>query len=158
MFPHCCLTGGQAVVEVMKIMSTSFQRSSVGTAALGAPNPAAGHHQHMPPPESPGHSGQVWVSLLCGHCSFILGPGGHKILFLPSKGLFPQSCVSSGGSMVALMVTSSKRTYSTPRSAAPRGPAPQQSTADPYLHRRHLNTVLSQFWWCLYVLVHTRFV
>ena len=29
--------------------------------------------------------GQVWVSLLCGHCSFLLGPGLHKILFVPSK-------------------------------------------------------------------------
>ena len=102
--------------------------------------------------------GQVCVSLLWGHCSFLLGPAGHMVLFVPSNSLFPQSCVSSGGSMVALMVTSTKRTYSTPRSAAPRGPAPQQSTADPYLHRRHSNTVLSQSWWCLCVLVHTRFV
>ena len=31
-----------------------------------------------------------------------------------------QSCVSSGSSMVGLMVTSSTRTYATPRSAAPR--------------------------------------
>ena len=39
--------------------------------------------------------GQVWVSLLWGHCSFLLGPGAHKVLFVPSKSLFPQSCVSS---------------------------------------------------------------
>ena len=45
--------------------------------------------------------GQVWVSLLWGHCSFLLGPGVHEILFVPCKSLFPQSCVSSGGSMVA---------------------------------------------------------
>ena len=50
---------------------------------------------------------QVWVSLLWGHCSFLLGPGAHKVLFVPSKSLFPQSCVSSGGSMAGLMVTSS---------------------------------------------------
>ena len=42
---------------------------------------------------------QVWVSLLWGHCSFLLGPDAHKILFVPSKSLFPLSCVSSGGSM-----------------------------------------------------------
>ena len=53
--------------------------------------------------------GQVWVSLLCGHCSFLLGPGVHKVLFVPSRILFPQSCVSSGGSMVGLMATSSKQ-------------------------------------------------
>ena len=34
----------------------------------------------------------------------------------------------------------------------------QQSTADPYLHRRHSNTVLSQSLWGLWVLVPTRFV
>ena len=28
--------------------------------------------------------GQVWVSLLWGHCSFLLGPGVHKVLFVPS--------------------------------------------------------------------------
>ena len=53
--------------------------------------------------------GQVWVSLLWGHCSFLLGPGTHKVLSVPSKSLFAQSCVSSGSSVVGLMVTSSKR-------------------------------------------------
>ena len=38
-------------------------------------------------------------SLSCGgHRSFLLGPGAHKALFVPSKSLVPQSCVSSGGS------------------------------------------------------------
>ena len=32
---------------------------------------------------------QVWLSLLWGHCSFLLGPGGHKVLFVPSESLFP---------------------------------------------------------------------
>ena len=44
----------------MKIMETSFKRSCACTAALSAPDPAAGHHQPMPPPETPGHS---WASL-----------------------------------------------------------------------------------------------
>ena len=69
--------------------------------------------------------GQVWLSLLWGHCSFLLDPGVHKILFVPSKSLFPQSCVCSGGSMVRLMVTSSKRAYAIPWPAAPRAPAPE---------------------------------
>ena len=73
--------------------------------------------------------GQVWVSHFCGHCSFLLGPGVYKVLFVPSKCLFPQSYVSSHGSigginLVGLMVTSSKRAYAIPRSAAPRAPAP----------------------------------
>ena len=38
---------------------------------------------------------QVWISLLWGHCSFLLGPGARKVLFVSSKTLFLQSCVSS---------------------------------------------------------------
>ena len=68
--------------------------------------------------------GQVWVSLLWGHCSFLLDPDVHKVLFVPSKSLFPQSCVSSGGSVVGLMATSSKRAYAILKSAPPRAPAP----------------------------------
>ena len=57
--------------------------------------------------------------------SLLLSPGSgvHKVLFVPSQSLFPQPCISSGGSMVGLMVTS-KRAYATARSAAPRAPAP----------------------------------
>ena len=32
---------------------------------------------------------QVWVSLLWGHCSFLLGPSVHKVLFVPSKSVSP---------------------------------------------------------------------
>ena len=38
---------------------------------------------------------QVWLSLLWGRCSFLLASGSHRILFVPSKSLFPQSCGSS---------------------------------------------------------------
>ena len=61
------------MVEVMKIMVTSLKRSHACTATLSAPNPAAGHHQSTPPPETPGHS---WASLgqsLVG--SLLLFPG-----------------------------------------------------------------------------------
>ena len=44
------------MLEVMKIMATSFKRAHACTAVLNAPNPAAGHHQPMLPPETPGHS------------------------------------------------------------------------------------------------------
>ena len=37
---------------------------------------------------------QVRFSLLWGHCSFLLAPGPHKALFVPSKSLFPHSCGS----------------------------------------------------------------
>ena len=48
------------------------------------------------------------VSVLWGHYSFLLSPGAQKFVFVPSKSLFPQSCISSGGFMVGLVVTSSK--------------------------------------------------
>ena len=56
---------------------------------------------------------QVGLSLLWGHFSFLLGPGVHKILFMPSKRWL------YGG----VMVTSSKRAYAIPWSTAPRASA-----------------------------------
>ena len=32
---------------------------------------------------------QVWVSLLWGHCSFLLGPGAHKIVFALQESVSP---------------------------------------------------------------------
>ena len=78
-------------------------------AALSAPNPAAELFQRLL--DTHGH---VWVSLFWGHCSFLLGPVVHRVLFVPSKSLFPQSCVISGSSMVGLMATSSKRAMPNP--------------------------------------------
>ena len=155
--PKADLQLGQTMVEVM-MMATSFKRSHARTAAHSAPNLAAGHRQPTPPPETPEHS---WASLgqsLVGSLLLSLGPGVHKVLFLPSKSLFTQSCVSSDGSLVGLMATSSKRAYAIPRSPAPRTLPLQQSTVDPYLHRRDSNTVLAQSLWGLCVLVGTRFV
>ena len=77
-----------------------LQKVPAPTAALSALDPAAGDHQPKPLLETPDTHRQVWVSLLWGHCSFLLGPGMHKVLFVPFTSLFPQSCVSSGGSMV----------------------------------------------------------
>ena len=54
MFPSCCLTWDQTMVEVMKIKVTSFRRSHAHAAALSSPIPAA-DHRPMPPPENPGH-------------------------------------------------------------------------------------------------------
>ena len=50
-----------------------------------------------PPPTQASHETplSVWVSLLWGHCSFLLSPGAHNILFVSSKSLFLQSCVST---------------------------------------------------------------
>ena len=51
-----------SLVEVMKIMATSFKRSHARTASLSAPNPEVGHRQPTPvflPEESHG-----WRSLV----------------------------------------------------------------------------------------------
>ena len=78
----------------------------------------------LPTHTSAGDSSKLWFSLLWGHCSFLLGPGTSKVLSVPSKSLFLQSCVCSGSSVVGLMVTSSKRAYFISQSTAPRAPAP----------------------------------
>ena len=73
-----------------------------------------------PLPETPGHLLASLGQSVLGS----LGSGVHKVLFVPSKSLFPQSCVSSVGSIVGLMATSSKRAYAISRSAVPKAPAP----------------------------------
>ena len=61
------------MVEVMKIMEASFKRSHARPATPSAPNPAAGHHQPTPLPETPGHSRASLGQSLVG--SLLLSPG-----------------------------------------------------------------------------------
>ena len=71
------------MVEVMKIVATSFKRSHARTASLSAPDPAAGHCRPKPPLDTPGHS---WASLgqsLVG--SLLLSPGSWCIQALVNK-------------------------------------------------------------------------
>ena len=119
-FPPCCLASGHTMVEVMKAMATSFRRPPACAAALSAPTLQQATADPRLCQRLLGTRRQVWVSPFRGHCSFLLGASVYMALFVPSKSQFPQSCVSSGGSMVGLMVTSSKRAYAIPRSAAPR--------------------------------------
>ena len=77
---------------------------------------------------------QVWVSLLWGHFSFLLGPVVHKVLFVPSKSLFPKSCVSSGSSMMGLIATSSKRVYAISKCATPYPSLLYQATSPEAVH------------------------
>ena len=123
--PSLLLTWGQIMVEVIKTVGTSFKSSHACTATLSAPNPVADHLRPTPLPETPGHSQASLDQSLVG--SLILSPGSWCIqgFVCAPNSLFPQSCVSSGGSMVALMVTTSQRAYAIPRSTAPRAPAPE---------------------------------
>ena len=97
------------MVEVMKMMVTSFKTFHAHTAALSAPTLQPATSDPCLCQRLLDTHGEVWVSLLWGHCSFLLGPGAHRVVFVPSKSLFPQSCVNSSSSMVGLMATSSKR-------------------------------------------------
>ena len=158
MFSPCFLISGQTMVEVMKIMATSFKRSHASTAALSVPDPIAGHHQPTPLPETPGHSQASLGQSLVGSPLFSSRPWYAKgFVCALQESVSPVLCKFwqlYGG----LVVTSSKRTYATPRSAVPRDPARTEGHCDPYLHRRHSNTVLCQSLWGLWVLVHTSFV
>ena len=123
-FPPCCLTWDPTMVEMMKIRRPpskgpvhALPNSVPPTLQQTTANPRL--CQRLLDTDR-----QVWLSFLWSHCSFLLGPGAYKVLFVPSKSLFPQSCVSSGGSTGGLMAISSKRAYAIPRSAAPRAPAP----------------------------------
>ena len=82
--------------------------------------------------------------------SLLLFPGC-GVLFVPSKSLFPQSCVSSRGSIVGLMVTSSMRAYAIPRSTAPRAPAPEAVHCWPVFHSRHSNRASICNFYCIVV-------
>ena len=107
----------------MKRMAASFKRCRAHTVTLSAPDPAAGHRQPTPLPETPGHSRASLGRSLVE--SLLLSPGSwYTQAFVCSlQESVSQSCVSSGDSTVGLMATSLKRAYAIPRSPAPRVPA-----------------------------------
>jgi len=81
------------MVELMKIMATSFKRSHVHTAALSASNPAAGHHPTTPPTRDSwtlkGKSGSVSCEVTAPF-SWVLV---HKSFCLcPPRVCFPRLC------------------------------------------------------------------
>ena len=146
------------MVDVMKIMVTSFEMFHAHTAALSIPTlqwATADPCLHW---RLLNTHREIRASLLWGHCSFLLSHGAHKVLFVLSKSLFPESCESSGGSMVGLMATSPRGLMPYPGLLNSEPLLLQQSTADPYCHRRYSNTVLAQSLWGLWVLICTRFV
>ena len=61
------------LLEIMKIMGTSFKMSHAGTATLSAPNLTTGHCWHMPPPETPGPSQASLGQSLVGSLLLSLG-------------------------------------------------------------------------------------
>ena len=108
------------MVEVMKIMATSFTRSHAHIAALSAPNPAAGHRQPMPLPETPGSSQASLGQSLVG--SLLLSPWSwctEGFVCALQESVSPVLCKFwrlYGG----LMATFFKTAYAIPRSIASR--------------------------------------
>ena len=144
------------MVKVMRIMVTSFKKPHAHVAPLSAPNPASGHCQPAPLMETPGHSQASLGQSLVG--SLLLPPGSWcakgSVCALPesiSLCTFWQLCGR-------LMATSPRGLMPYPGLLRPEPLPLWQSTADPYLHRRHSNRALAQSLWGLSVLVHTRFV
>ena len=136
-------TWDQTMVEVMKIMATSFKRSHARTATLSAPNPAASCRRPMPPLETPGHSRASLGLSFVG--SLLLSPGSwctQSVVCALQASVSPVLCKlwwfygRVNGNLL-------QEIYAIPRSAGPRAPA----LADPYLHRRHSDTVLVQSLW-----------
>ena len=115
-------TWGQTMVEVMKIMATSFKRSHAHITTLSAPQPWS----WLPPTHASagdswtltGRSGSVSHRVTAPFCWVLVST---RFCLSPPRVYF-QSCVNFGSSMVGLMVTSSKRAYAIPKSAAPRAP------------------------------------
>ena len=116
-------TWGQTMVEVMKTMATSSKK--LMHVLLHSEPPTL--QQATADPQlcwrlRDTHR-QVWVSLLSGHCSFLLGLGAQGSVCALQESI-SQFCVSSGSSMMGSMATSSKRAYVIPKYAALRAPAP----------------------------------
>ena len=83
------------MVGVMEIMEIFFQRGmpellySVSLIPQQATVDPSLHRRFLDTRR------QVWLSLLWGRCSFLLGPSAQKVFFVPSKSLYSQSCGSS---------------------------------------------------------------
>ena len=121
--PSLLFTLGQTMVEVMRIMVTSFKRSHAHTATLSVPDPAAGHRWPTPPLETPRHPQASPGQSPMG--SRLFSPGSWCTRFYCAlEESISQSYVRSGISLVGLMAISSKKAYSIPKSAAPRAPVP----------------------------------
>ena len=139
-FPPCCLTWDQTMVEVMKKMATSSH-----TATLGAPDPAAGHRP-MPLPETPGHSRASLGQSPVG--SLLLSPGSW----------FAQSFVCALQESVSPVLCKFWRLCGGVIGDLLRGLMPhpgllhtetlplRQAIDNPYLCRRHSNATQWQVW------------
>ena len=146
------------MVEVMKTMVASFKRSHDGTATLSPPDPAAGHCRPTPPPETPGHSRASLGQSLVG--SLLLSPGSwceEGFVCVLQESVSPVLCKfwRLYGGFIGDPFQFRPQPH--PVLLHPEPLSLRQATANPYLHRRHSNTVLAQSLWVLWVVACTRF-
>ena len=73
------------MVGVMAIMVPSFKRAYARIVAFSAPDPMVSTVDPCFCQRLLDTHRQVWVSLLWGHCSFLLGPGAYNVLLEPSQ-------------------------------------------------------------------------
>ena len=99
----------------------------------------------------------IWVSLLWVTAPFSWVLMCTSFCLCPQESISPILC-TFWQLCGRLMATSPRGLMPYPGLLHPEPLPLWQSTADPYLHRRHSNTVLSQCLWGLWVLVHARFV
>ena len=89
--PSLLFTWGQTMVEVRKIMATSFERSHAWIATVRAPSPVSGHHWPMPLLETPRYSQARLGQSVVG--SVFLSPGSWCAQGLcPPRICFPVLC------------------------------------------------------------------
>ena len=157
-FPLCCLTWGQTMVAVMKIMLPSFKRSHAGTAALSSHDPAAGPSRPMSLPETPGHSQASLDQSLVG--PLLLSPGFWYAqgFICALESVSPVLCKFwrlCGGVNGGLLSPRGLMSY--PGLLHPEPLTLQHFAPHLYLHRRHSNAVSAQSLLGIWVLVHTSF-
>ena len=157
-FPPCCLTWDQTILEVMKKNGYFLQKVPRTHCRTQCPWPCSRppliHTSARDTWTLTGKSGSVFCGVTAPFCWVLVQT---RFCLCPSS-LFPQPCVSSGGSMVGLMAISSKRAYATPRSAVPRAPDPATGHWWPLPSQetfKHSKAGLAQSLWSL--LVHTKF-
>ena len=134
------------MVEVTKIMVTSFKRSHACTGALSVSKPEAGHCRPTPLPETPGHSWACLDQFLVG--SLLLSPGSWCAQgfvcalqeFISQSCKFWQLCGGVNGDLLqeGLCHTQVCCTQS---------PCPCSRPLLWYFHRRHSDTILAQSLW-----------
>ena len=156
--PSLLFTWVPTMVEIMKIMVTSFKSSHACTAIVSVPNPAAGHHWPTPLLASPGHSQESLGQSLVG--SLIVPPGSwctQGSVCALQESVSPVLCKFFqlyGGLIGDLPQVGlcHAQVWCT------QNPCPCSSPLITQTSAADTQTVLSQSLWGLWVLVHTRFL